>query len=281
MESLLAIGFLAGLAALLAVVLAVAHRRLWVYEDPRIDTVTDILPGANCGACGLPGCRAFAERVVDGKILPSGCPVGGPETARFIANFLGIDAGTVEKKVARLLCAGGRDVALQVGEYEGFSSCRAAATIGGGFKGCTFGCLGLADCEAACTFDAITMSANGLPVVDLEACTACGDCVRACPKDLFVIQPVSHCLVVQCKSILEGEEALERCKVACTGCGLCAADAPEGLIAMKDNLPVINTDKIEHQTELATLRCPTGAIRWIVGQQFKEFIPLDTIPTNH
>ncbi len=280
MESLIAVGFLAGLAALLAVVLAIAHRRLWVYEDPRIDTVTDILPGANCGACGLPGCRAFAEKVVDGKILPSGCPVGGPETARFIANFLGIEAGAVEKRVARLLCAGGREEALQVGEYEGFSSCRAAATIGGGFKGCTFGCLGLADCEVACTFDAITMSTNGLPVVDLEACTACGDCVRACPKDLFVIQPVSHCLIVQCKSILEGEEALERCKVACTGCALCAADAPEGLITMRDNLPVINVDKIEHQTELATLRCPTGAIQWIVGQQFKELIPIDTIPSR-
>jgi RnfABCDGE-type electron transport complex B subunit len=270
MDALIAVGFLAGLSVLLAIVLAVAHRKLWVYEDPRIDTVTDMLPGANCGACGLPGCRAFAEKVVEGDIQPSECPVGGPDSARFVANFLGIDAGTAEKKVARLLCAGGRDVALQVGEYEGFSSCRAAATIGGGFKGCTFGCLGLADCEVSCTFDAITMADNGLPVVDLELCTACGDCVRACPKDLFVIEPVSHCLVVQCKSILEGEAALAQCKVACTGCGICAADAPVGLISMEHNLPVINDDNIELLTPIATLRCPTGAIKWIPGQQFAE-----------
>ncbi|NNE45042.1 MAG: RnfABCDGE type electron transport complex subunit B [Rhodothermales bacterium] len=270
MDALIAVGFLAGLSVLLAIVLAVAHRKLWVYEDPRIDTVTDMLPGANCGACGLPGCRAFAEKVVEGDIQPSDCPVGGPDSARFVANFLGIDAGTAEKKVARLLCAGGRDVALQVGEYEGFSSCRAAATIGGGFKGCTFGCLGLADCEVSCTFDAITMADNGLPVVDLELCTACGDCVRACPKDLFVIEPVSHCLVVQCKSILEGEAALAQCKVACTGCGICAADAPVGLISMEHNLPVINDENIGLLTPIATLRCPTGAIKWIPGQQFAE-----------
>jgi electron transport complex protein RnfB len=277
MDAFTAVVFLAGLSALLAAILAVAHRRLWVYEDPRIDVVTDMLPGANCGACGLPGCRAFGEKVVEGAIQPSACPVGGVDTAKYIASYLGIDAGSMVKTVARLLCAGGSDQAGQVGEYEGFTSCRAAATIGGGPKGCTFGCLGLSDCEVSCTFDAITMSSTGLPIVDPEACTACGDCVRACPKNLFVIQPVMHRLIVQCKSILEGDEALERCKVVCTGCGLCAADAPEGLITMQNNLPVINADKIELETELATLRCPTGAIKWIVGQQFEELIPLKTL----
>ncbi len=272
MGVVIAIAYLAALSVLLAIVLAIANRYLRVWEDPRIETVTDMLPGANCGACGLPGCRAFADKVVKGDILPGQCPVGGPETARFIANFLGIEVGEMEKKVARLLCAGGRDVALQVAEYEGFSSCRAAATIGGGFKGCTYGCLGLGDCEVSCTFDAITMGPNGLPIVDLEKCTACGDCVRACPKELFVVQPVSHCLVVQCRSILEGDAALARCKVACTGCGICAADAPEGLITMEHNLPVIHPDKVHLQTELATLRCPTGSIKWIPGQQFEELV---------
>lgn len=270
MDLLTAIGFFAGICIGLALILALAHRWLWVYEDPRIEDVTDMLPGANCGACGLPGCRAFAEKVVGGEILPGECPVGGPETARFIADFLGIEAGSLEKKVARLLCAGGADVALQVGEYEGFSSCRAAATVAGGFKGCTYGCLGLGDCQVACTFDAIVMAPNGLPVVDAEACTACGDCVRACPKGLFEILPVRHHLVVQCKSILEGDAALARCQVACTGCGLCAADAPEGLITMAYTLPVIHPEKIHLQTELATYRCPTGAIAWIRAQQFED-----------
>lgn len=270
MDLIPALAFLAGLCILLAVLLALAQRWLKVEEDPRIDVVTDALPGANCGACGFPGCRAFAERVVGGQILPSQCPVGGPSTAQFIANMLGIEAGSMEKKVARLLCAGGDDVAVQIGEYEGFSSCRAAATVAGGFKGCTYGCLGLADCEVSCTFDAIEMAPNGLPVVDLDACTACGDCVRACPKDLFVIMPVRQQLVVQCRSILEGEAVTDLCKVGCNGCSRCAADAPAGLIEMEHNLPVIDPKRMELQTEIATYRCPTGAIVWIQGQQFPD-----------
>lgn len=265
-----AVLFLAGLSVALATLLMLANRFLWVYEDPRIGEVSDALPGANCGACGLPGCRAFAERVVKGEIQPSGCPVGGPETAIFIAQMLGIEAGHMEKKVARLLCAGGTDVAYQVGEYRGFPSCRAAATVTGGFKECTYGCLGLADCEVACTFDAIRMGPTGLPIVDLELCTACGDCVTACPKDLFVLYPLRQNLVVQCKSLLEGDEALARCRVACTACARCEADAPEGLITMEHNLPVIHPSRLDVQSEIATYRCPTNAIVWIEDQQFPD-----------
>ncbi len=270
MGSVAAIAFLAGLCVLLAAVLSAAHRAFYVWEDPRIDAVTDMLPGANCGACGLPGCRAFAERVVGGEIQPGQCTVGGPDTAGQVAGFLGIETGSLERRVARLLCAGGTDVAHHAAAYEGYSSCRAAATIGGGFKGCTFGCLGLADCEVSCTFDAIKMSSNGLPVVDLEACTACGDCVDACPKDLFEIMPARRRLIVQCRSLLEGEEALAECRVACTACARCVADAPEGLLTMERGIPVMNLDREDRETSLATLRCPTGAIVWLEGQQFPE-----------
>jgi Na+-translocating ferredoxin:NAD+ oxidoreductase subunit B len=264
-----AIAFLAGLCVLLAIVLAVAHRKLWVYEDPRLDVVNDMLPGANCGACGVPGCRAFADLVLKGQIAPSECTVGGPAIAARVAAFLGIDAGDFEKKVARLLCAGGSDVAPQVAHYEGYSSCRAAATIGGGFKGCTYGCLGLSDCEVACTFDAIRMASNGLPVVDFETCTGCGDCVRACPKGLLEVLPASQHLIVQCRSILEGEAVTMACRVGCDACTLCSVDAPGGLITMINNLPVVDPAKLHLQTRAATQRCPTGAIVWIEDQQFE------------
>lgn len=270
MNSLVAIAFLAGLCAVLAAVLAAAHRAFYVWEDPRIEVVADLLPGANCGACGLPGCRAFAESVVGGKIQPGKCTVGGPDTAGQVADYLGVETGSLERRVARLLCAGGRDVAHHAAAYEGFSSCRAAATIGGGFKGCTFGCLGLADCEVACTFDAIHMAENGLPIVDLEACTACGDCVDACPKDLFEIMPVRRRLLVQCRSLLEGDAALAECNVACTACARCVADAPEGLLRMERGIPVMDADRADLETRLATLRCPTGAIVWVEGQQFAQ-----------
>ncbi|NNE69448.1 MAG: RnfABCDGE type electron transport complex subunit B [Rhodothermales bacterium] len=270
MGSVSAILFLAGLCAVLAAILAAAHKAFYVWEDPRIEVVTDMLPGANCGACGLPGCRAFAERVIEGDFQPGQCPVGGADTAGEVASYLGIEVGSLERRVARLLCAGGSDESHHAAAYQGFSSCRAAATIGGGFKGCTYGCLGLADCEVACTFDAIHMAENGLPVVDLEACTACGDCVDACPKDLFEIMPVRRRLVVQCRSLLEGDAALDECRVACTACARCVADAPEGLLHMESGIPVMDPEKEHLESRLATLRCPTGAIVWLEGQQFPE-----------
>jgi Na+-translocating ferredoxin:NAD+ oxidoreductase subunit B len=274
MEILTAIAFLAGLCVLLATVLALAHRKLWVAEDPRLDVVADMLPGANCGACGVPGCRAFAEEVIAGTLLPGQCTVGGADTAGRVASFLGIDAGAVEKKVARLLCGGSSEVAAHAAAYEGYSSCRAATVVTGGFKGCSYGCLGLGDCQVACTFDAIRMSTGGLPVVDFDRCTGCGDCVRACPKDLFEVMSDEQHLLVQCRSLLEGDIVLEQCLVGCTACGLCAADAPGDLITMRNNLPVIDAALFPLQTRAATHRCPTGAIAWIDDQQFAGKPPI-------
>jgi Fe-S-cluster-containing hydrogenase component 2 len=127
--------------------------------------------------------------------------------------------------------------------------------------------VGLADCAVACTFGAITLNANGLPVVDREKCTACSDCVVACPLGLFTIMPESHHLLVQCRSLLEGDAATRVCAVACNACGRCAADAP-GLISMRDGLAVIDYSRIEMETRDATSRCPTGAIVWLEGGQF-------------
>ena len=270
METLSAIGFLLGLASALAVVLAIAHSRLKVFEDPRIDEVADMLPGSNCGACGLPGCRAFAEKAVAGEVQPSGCPVGGVDGAASIAGYLGVDAGEMEDTTARLLCAGGTDVAIQMGEYEGHETCRSAAAVTGGNKGCRYGCMGFGDCEVVCDFDAILMSPTGLPIVDVEKCTSCGDCVKICPKGLFEILPLRQTLLVQCKSELEGDDMLELCKVGCTACGKCVADAPAGLLRMKRNLPVLNRDLIDLQTPDAIVRCPTGAITWVEKGQFEN-----------
>lgn len=253
---------LGSLTLLLAVMLIVANKKLYVYEDPRIDQVEDMLPHANCGACGFPGCRPFAEALVTGKALPGKCSVSSDEGRAAIAKFLGVALGAEEKRVARLACGGGLNVAINRAKYKGIQSCQAASLVSGGGKGCFWGCLGLGDCERVCDFDAITMNQFGLPVVDVNKCTACGDCVEVCPKDLFSLHPISHRLWVNCKNLEQGDDILEECQVACTACGKCAMDAPGNLISMINNLPVVDYSK-NHNTQAPIQRCPTGAIVWL------------------
>ena len=261
MTIIITIASLGGLTLLLAIMLVVANKKLYVYEDPRIDAVDDMLPKANCGACGFPGCRPFAEALVEGKVAPSKCTVSSEEGREAIANYLGVALGQEEKQVARLACAGGTNVARNKANYVGISSCSAASLVSGGGKGCFWGCLGLGDCANVCDFDAIKMDEHGLPVVDMDNCTACGDCVEVCPKDLFSIQPISNQLWVNCKNLEHGDDVLEECEVACTACGRCAMDAPGDMIIMENNLPVINY-KAARQTFETIDRCPTGAIIW-------------------
>ncbi len=263
-----AVLILGGVGLVFGVFIAVANKRLWVWEDPRIDIVAQMLPNANCGACGLPGCRAFAEQAVAGKVAPAQCTVSGEAAREQIAGFLGVDAGEAVKNVARLLCGGGSDVAVYQAEYRGLATCAAAAAVAGGAKGCTWGCLGLADCEHVCDFDAIHMSETGLPVVDIDKCTACGDCVEACPKLLFELRPVNAGLLVQCRNLMGGDDVLEQCKVACTACGKCVQDAAAGLISVTSGVAVVNYDKITLAEPRAVERCPTGAIVWLSGAQF-------------
>ena len=258
---------LGGTGFVFAVFIAIANRKLKVWEDPRIDVVAGMLPQANCGACGLPGCRAFAEKAVAGTVQPAQCTVSPADKVKEIAGFLGVEAGTGIKRVARLLCAGGADVAIQRASYRGLQTCASAATVAGGGKGCAWGCLGLADCAHACTFDAIRMSATGLPMVDPARCTACGDCVVACPKNLFVVQPLDHPLLVQCMNLVAGDEALASCQVACTACGKCVLDAAPGLISVASGVAVVDYARIAEAEERAVTRCPTGAIVWLQGAQ--------------
>lgn len=274
---LIAAALMGGLGFFLAAVLAVAYRFLAVPEDPRIGEVEKLLPGNNCGACGEPGCRAFAEKLVAGGAKPSQCTPSSAQRLDAIAEYLGVDVGAVEKCVARLRCAGGHRESRGEARYQGRSTCSAAVLVGGGGKACAWGCLGEGDCATACTFGAIEMNANGLPVVDPDRCTACGACVPACPRHLFVLQPLAQPLVVQCSAPLAGEAARSVCAVACDACGRCATDAAAGLIQMKNNLPEVDPQGGSLAHPRATRRCPTGAIRWVTGRQFQDEEP-DAVP---
>lgn len=285
LNSLIAVGFMGSLGLILAIVLVIANRRLFVYEDPRIDEVEELLPKANCGACGTAGCRDFAEKLVTGETQPGKCTVNTADMNQFIASFLGVELGGDEKLVARLACAGGTNVAQRYGNYKGVDSCRAASLVSGGGKGCAWGCLGLADCRDVCEFDAITMDRYELPQVDGELCTSCGDCVDICPRDLFSLQPKSHHLWVACKNLEKGERAENECVVACNGCGRCVMDAPEQLISINNHLAVIDYTKNPLASRVAIERCPTGAIVWLQdgvhkGREAVKIVRKEALPVN-
>jgi len=264
---------LGGVGLVFGGLIALAHRRLHVWEDPRIDAVAGMLPGSNCGACGFAGCRNLAENLVAGRAQPARCTQMQAEAIGEVAAYLGVEAGTIVRRVARLLCAGGADVARQDGAYSGLPTCSAAAAVCGGGKACAWGCLGLADCARVCADDAIRMSRHGLPLVDPDACTACGKCVTACPRGLFVLLPLARRLIVQCRSALEGETATQVCRVACTACGKCVQDAAPGLIELRGGLAVVDDARAAEATPQATSRCPTGAIAWVQGAQFARARP--------
>lgn len=172
--------------------LAVASKVFYVYVDPLVEKISDLLPGANCGGCGLPGCGANAEAIVAGKASPASCVAGGEELAQAIAEVMGMKVEAKEPDIALPGCTYGvKDAAVKF-SYDGLTTCQAAAMMYGGMKTCQIGCLGLGSCAAACPFGAIIMGKNGLPVVDEKKCTGCGTCERVCPKHIITLSSVTR-----------------------------------------------------------------------------------------
>ena len=176
-----------GLGVIVGIGLALASKIFYVYVDPRIEAVTEALPGANCGGCGYPGCGANAEAIVAGKSSPASCVAGGPEVAAEIAGILGVEVRITEPDIARPGCRYGVQDADTKYIYMGIQDCRAAALLNGGSKVCPVGCLGLGTCVKACPFGALSMGPDNLPVVDADRCTGCGTCERVCPKHIITL----------------------------------------------------------------------------------------------
>ncbi|NOZ03723.1 MAG: RnfABCDGE type electron transport complex subunit B [FCB group bacterium] len=249
-----------GMGFLFSLGLSLAGKKLQVEEDPRVALIREELPGANCGGCGYPGCGNFAENLTLGKSEISGCPVCNQEAADAIAAILGVEVESRERQVARVMCQGGLDETAKKGTYAGIQSCIAATLVHGGDKLCDYGCIGFGDCVQACTFDAMYMSANGLPVVLEDRCTGCGNCASACPRGIMELHPVSHTLFVLCKNEDGPKEARQTCLKACIGCGICVRAVNEGEMIMENNLAKINYDVYGHQTVLPTDKCSTNCL---------------------
>ena len=254
------LAFMGAVGAVFGVSLAVAARKFAVHTDPKVAAVRDVLPGANCGACGFAGCQGYAEAVVkDPSLSPGLCSPGKADVAALVAKITGKEAPEVIPMVATVFCRGDDCMASRRFRYEGVKDCRAAILVSGGDKTCLAGCLGYGTCARACPFGAITMSKDNLAVVDREKCTACGVCVAACPKNIIALTPSAKMVHIRCSSRYKGPDVKKACKLGCIACGLCAKGCPEGAITITDNLAKIDYEKCTH-CETCVLLCPQRTI---------------------
>ena len=258
---LIAIAVLGAIGLIAAVVLYVCSKKFAVFEDPRIAQVTEVLPGANCGGCGL--ADALVKGADAGSIDGLACPVGGQEVMGKVADLLGMAIANGEPMVAVVRCNGTCDLRPKIAEYSGLRTCAAMNACGAGETACGFGCLGCGDCVAACQFDAIHMNPEtGLPEVDEEKCTSCGACVKACPRHIIELRKKGlkgRRVFVSCVNKDKGPVAMKACKAACIGCGKCEKECAFGAITIENNVSYIDFNKCRLCRKCVAV-CPTKAI---------------------
>jgi Na+-translocating ferredoxin:NAD+ oxidoreductase subunit B len=264
--------FLGCMAAVVGVALALAAKKFFVKTDPLVEAINEALAHAHCGACGYAGCEQYAEAVAhDPDVPPNLCTPGGSRCTEQVARLTNKVPEKKDPLYARVLCQGGNKEAARKITYLGMLDCRAAVITGGGDKSCAYGCLGYGTCVRVCPFGALSMSSNGLPVVDTTKCTGCRKCQNACPKKVIEVLPSSAKVLVACHSKDKGALTRKNCTVGCIGCGKCAKVCPTGAASVVDNLGVIDQEKCI-SCGLCVINCPTHAIVDLVEERGKARI---------
>ena len=256
-----AIVILGALGLVFGVLLVIAGKVFHVEKDPKEEAVRACLAGANCGACGYPGCDGYAAAVAKGEAPVNGCVPGGAKTAAAIGEIMGVSAGAGEASVAFVRCSGTCGHTKKKFEYEGISSCLAATRVPGsnGANVCPASCLGFGDCAAACPFDAMHI-VDGIAQVDRSKCVGCMKCAAACPKKLITKVPADSTNAVGCNSNDKGAQVTKYCDFGCIGCMKCKKECPADAITITNFLAVIDQEKCVHCGHCAEI-CPRKIIR--------------------
>lgn len=257
---------MAGLALFFAAMLAIADKTFRVQVDPKIEQITNLLPGVNCGACGCLSCQDFASKIVTEGADPGKCRVVDKENLKEIASISGTKAGDSFKKLPLIHCAATKEKKMPIAEYSGVLTCAGANFVFGGGMQCQYGCLGFGDCTKVCPFDALHME-NGLPKVDPEKCTGCGKCIGACPRGVITLQEKRNkkLFYVACSSYDPGARVRTICGVGCIACRICEKLSPEGYFKVEKNLSRGDFSKqtdMEKASQIAS-KCPTKVIKEI------------------
>ena len=247
-----------GMGLIFGVLLGVASKVFAVKEDERVPKILEVLPGANCGGCGFAGCSAYATALCKGGVKTNMCPVGGDAVSEKISEIMGVKNEVKEKMVARVLCNGSPERAVQKYYFDGPRDCYSASRLGGGEKMCAYGCLGFGSCVKVCKFGAMRIK-DGVAYVDIDKCVACGACAEECPKKIIKILPLKSKYTITCKSVEKGKITRRDCAVGCIGCGICAKACPKGAITISEHLAVIDPNKCVN-CGICAQKCPQKAI---------------------
>ncbi|MDD4796942.1 MAG: RnfABCDGE type electron transport complex subunit B [Eubacteriales bacterium] len=256
-----------GMGLLFGVLLAVASKFFSVQGDPRIDQVRECLPGANCGACGFPGCDGLAKAIVETSAPINSCTVASADALKKIAGLVGSNVSEFKQLTAVVGCLSNEHNMHIKYNYQGLEDCAAAAAVAEGYKACRFSCLGFGNCMKVCPTDAISIREQ-VAFVDEDKCIACGKCATACPRGIIMMLPKDAPVVIQCRSHSRGKEVRDSCNVGCISCGLCERNCKFGAIKIIDNLPVIDYEKCRG-CMICAEKCPRKCI-WLDPAMVKK-----------
>ena len=276
LDILIAFGVVAAVALILGVLLALISHFFAVEEDETVKAVRACLPGVNCGACGYKGCDDYAAAVADGSAKPNLCVPGAEATAKELGEILGMEVEAPKDMIAFVHCNGHCEATSKRAAYDGISSCKAASMLYGGPDACSFGCIGLGDCAAACPSNAICLK-DGIAHVDTARCLGCGLCQTICPKHIISMIPQETEAVVLCSNTQKGADARKACQNACIGCKKCEKVCECQAITVVNNLAKIDYDKCKGCGRCADA-CPTGCMKRVFFPNLPEGVhPRDMV----
>ncbi len=245
-----------------AVVLVVASRVMAVKEDERLPAIRDCLPGANCGACGFPGCDGYAKALCEKPDTPTNlCVPGGGKVSKELSELLGKEFAEVESKIAVVHCSGDCTKTQDKVDYFGMNTCKGAKLLYGGKGACSFGCLGLGDCAGVCPEHAICVI-HGVARVNKNLCVGCGLCAKTCPNKLITLEKKVKRVVVTCSSRDKGAVTRKQCTNGCIGCKRCERVCPMGAVKVVDNVAVVDSSKCESCKDfgICVKSCTSGCL---------------------